>query len=79
VDARARKARDKFVLLEILFRVRGRIVDNPALNTQARLQATEENRGHPISSARAQALIDLDQAARLQALPSYNLAVNLRF
>jgi hypothetical protein len=45
VDARARRARDKFAPREILFRVRGRIVDNPALDTQARVRAMEENRG----------------------------------
>jgi hypothetical protein len=57
-----------FVLLDILFRMRGRIVDNPALDTQARVRATEENHWHPnIVDLPVQALIDIGQAARLQA------------
>jgi hypothetical protein len=48
---------DKLAPREILFRVRGRIVDNPALDTQARVRAMEENRGHPISSARGRKLL----------------------
>jgi hypothetical protein len=60
-------ARDKFVPLAILFRVWGRIVDDPGLDIQVRPRATEEKRGHPISLAPwERAIIDLDQAARLQ-------------
>jgi hypothetical protein len=57
VDARARRARDKFVPLEALFRVRGRIVDNPSLGTQACRRAMKENRGHAILSARRRKLL----------------------
>jgi hypothetical protein len=71
MDMHARRARDKFVPLDISFRVRGRIVDNPARDTQAGVWAMEENRVHPISLARrVRAIIDLDQATRLQAPPS---------
>jgi hypothetical protein len=57
VDARARRARDKFVPLKFLFRVRGWIIDNPTLGTQARVRATEENSWHAISSARRRKLL----------------------
>jgi hypothetical protein len=50
VDARPRRTRDRFVPL-ILFGVRGRIVDNPILDTQAHGRAMEENHRHAISSA----------------------------
>jgi hypothetical protein len=71
MDMHARRTRDSFVPL-ILFRVRGRIVDNPALHPQPRVRATEVNRGHgTIIGLPAQAFIDIGQAARFQiaALP----------
>jgi hypothetical protein len=72
MDMHARRARDKLVPLDILLRVRGRIVDNPARDTQAGVWAMEENRGHLNSvGPPARALIDIDQAALLQAQPSY--------
>ena len=68
MDMRARGARDKFVLLDISFRMRDRIIDNPALDTQARVRATEENHWHTnIVGPPVQALFDISQAARLQA------------
>ena len=51
----------QFVLLDILFRMRDRIIDNPALDTQAGVWTMELNRGHPM-----QALIDIRQTAQLQ-------------
>jgi hypothetical protein len=66
MDMHARRARDRFVP-PILFRVRGRIVDNPALHPQPRVRATEVNRGHAtIIGPPGVTLIDIDQAARLQ-------------
>ena len=57
MDMHARMARDKLVLLGISFRMRDRIIDNPALDTQAGVWAMEENRGHTILSARASELL----------------------
>jgi hypothetical protein len=68
VDALARKARDRFIPLVILFMLRDRIADNPALDPEARRGAQEENRWHPNNvGPPVQALIDIGQAARLQA------------
>jgi hypothetical protein len=60
MDMHARRARDKFVPLDISFRVRGRIVDNPALDTQVGRRAMEENRGHLI--VRPPALLAINDA-----------------
>jgi len=67
MDMHARRARDRFVPL-ILFRVRGRIVDNPALHPQLHGRATEVNRGHRIIiDPLVQAFLDIHQEARCRS------------